>query len=88
MKNRTFHYFFMISLAILVFSQVMCNMSMKEEESIQLAEELLGLEVSEDFVYEVDVEVVQENDCQNYVPLQAQIKSYKFWEKNGTKCLQ
>lgn len=87
MKIRASHYFFMIPLAILVLSQVMCNMPMKEEESIQLAEELLGLEVSEDFVYEVEVEVEQENECPEYVPPQAQIESYKFWEKNGTKML-
>lgn len=91
MKFQGSRSYFLIPFLVLVLSQIMCKLPMSEEESLNLAEELFGLEVGEGLVYEVDVNVEksqQEDLCLEYeLPHANRIESFKFGKAWGRDTL-
>jgi hypothetical protein len=84
MKSQASRSRFFILLFVMLLSQVMCNMPMKEDESVELAGELLGLEIGEGLVYEVAAQVNDQNNpqeewCSEYdIPQPNRIESFEF----------
>jgi len=78
MKSLISRHNVLVIVLVLMLSQVMCNMPMGEEESIRLAEELLGLKIGEEFVYDTVIGEKQANECPEYDPPPQQLESYKF----------
>ena len=87
MNFRGSRFYLLIPFLVLALSQIMCDTVMKEEETVKLAEELLGLEIGEGLVYDVDVEVVLPNQkvCSQlkYEIPQGQIQSYEFGKEGS-----
>ena len=75
----------LLSFSMLMLSQLMCNMPLGEEETVQLAEELLGWEVGEGLAYAVDVEQeewhAEEEWCAGFDPPEVHaIEAYEYAE--------
>lgn len=86
MKTKKLPFYVFVLFIVLISSQVMCNLPMNEEESLQVAEEILGFEIGEGLDYAVQVkpfEIQPSEKCEQYAkPQQNTIERFEFG-KNG-----
>lgn len=91
MRLQGSRFFYLIPFLVLVLSQIVCNMPMSEEETLDLAEDFLGLEVGEGLDYEVEVIPIpldehsdtQRDWCYEYIPFGSYpIESFEFGQQN------